>query len=170
MFGRSAPSYDSVIPFFSTFGELLVDIAAIRPNERVLDVAAGRGASAFPAAERGAEVVAVDLAPVMVEALRADAAERGLDRLEVAIGDAEDLRYEDEFDVVLCGFALHIVPAPDRAFAGSLRALRPGGRCAVSYPTGGGPGWEFYADVVRRSRPARNGRSRLRRGLATCGS
>lgn len=153
VFDRSAPSYDSVIPFFSTFGELLVDVAAIEPGERVLDVAAGRGASALPAAARGAEVVAVDLAPVMVEALRADAAARGLDRLEVAIGDAEDLRYEDEFDVVLCGFALHIVPAPERVLAGSLLALRPGGRCAASYPTGGGPGWEFYGEVLGRFAP-----------------
>ena len=153
VFDRSAPSYDSVIPFFTTFGELLVDVAAVASGERVLDVAAGRGASAFPAAARGAEVVAVDLAPVMVERLRADAAERGLDHVTVETGDAEELAYEDEFDVVLCGFALHIVPAPDRAFEGFLRALRPGGRCAVSFPTGGGPGWEFYGDVLRRFAP-----------------
>jgi O-methyltransferase/aklanonic acid methyltransferase len=49
VFGRSAASYDSVIPFFGTFGRLLVDAAALRPGERVLDLACGRGACALPA-------------------------------------------------------------------------------------------------------------------------
>jgi O-methyltransferase/aklanonic acid methyltransferase len=152
VFDRSAGGYDSVIPFFQTFGGLLVEVAEVVAGERVLDVAAGRGASAFPAAERGAEVVAVDLSSAMVEALRADAASRGLG-VTAEVADAHDLGYEDEFDVVLCGFTLHFVPAPERILEGFRRGLRSGGRCAISYPTGGGEGWGFYGDVLGRYAP-----------------
>ena len=149
VFDRAADDYDTVIPFFRTFGELLVDIAQLQAAERVLDVAAGRGASALPAARGAAHVVAVDLAPTMMSLLRAEATASGISNLSTQVVDAEKLGYEQEFDVVLCGFFLHILAAPDATVQRLYAALRDGGRCVASIPTGGGPAWRFFGEILR---------------------
>ena len=69
IFGRAALTYDQVgPPFFPHFGKRLVDIAKISPGSKVLDVATGRGALLFPAAEavgQYGQVVGIDLAETM---------------------------------------------------------------------------------------------------------
>jgi O-methyltransferase/aklanonic acid methyltransferase len=154
LFGSTAATYDKVIPFFATFGARLVELAGVSAGEEVLDVAAGRGASLFPAAERvgpQGRVVGIDLAPAMVELLGEDVASRELTNATVTLMDAEDIVLPAaSFDVVLCGFTLWLLPHPDRAAAGFSRVLRPGGRVAVSAPTGAGPAWDFFAPLVQR--------------------
>lgn len=150
IFDRAAETYDTVIPFFRTFGELLVEIADVQREERVLDVAAGRGASALPAARRGDHVVAVDLAPTMMELLKAGARASGITNLSTEVRDAQELPYDSEFDVVLCGFFLHILPTPQPVADHLWRALRDGGRCVISFPTGGGPTWNFFGEVLTK--------------------
>ena len=51
VFTRSAASYEH-IRYFPIFGEWLVETAQIPKGARVLDVACGRGAVLFPAAQR----------------------------------------------------------------------------------------------------------------------
>lgn len=146
VFGRAAETYDTVIPFFARFGALLVDAAELAPGEHVLDVAAGRGASALPALERvGPEgrVVAVDLSPEMVSHLR-DAG------LEAHAMDAESLELPDQsFDVVLCGMSVMFFPDLTGAFREWRRVLRRGGRVAVSTFSGANEELSFLGDVLR---------------------
>jgi O-methyltransferase/aklanonic acid methyltransferase len=53
VFSRAASAYDRVGPqFFTHFGRRFVDLAEITPGARVLDIASGRGAILFPAAEQ----------------------------------------------------------------------------------------------------------------------
>jgi 2-polyprenyl-3-methyl-5-hydroxy-6-metoxy-1,4-benzoquinol methylase len=86
-------------------GRTLVEACGVRTSDRVLDVAAGSGNLAVPAAETGADVVASDLTPELFEAGRARAAERGV-TLEWREADAEALPFADgEFDVVLSAWA-----------------------------------------------------------------
>ena len=99
-------------------------------GERVLDAATGTGAVAILAAQRGADVVGQDIAPVLVETARQRAAEEGVE-VRFEVGDAEAMTYEDaSFDIVLstCG----VMFAPDHeAVAGELaRVTKPGGRLA----------------------------------------
>ncbi len=152
LFGRAAATYDTVIPFFARFGRRLVALADLQPGERVLDVAAGRGALLFPAAEAvgpTGSVVAVDLAPEMVRELSDDIARRGVPNAEVGRMSATRLAFDDaSFDVVLCGFGLHIFPDADVAAAEVDRVLRPGGRCAATSPGSSAPGWDFFGDVA----------------------
>ena len=107
-FGAAAATYGRAGPdFFWPLGARLVDWAGIRGGERVLDVAAGTGALGVAARERGAEVVAVDLAPEMVAVARANG-------LDARVMDAERLDFEDaSFDRVLCGFAVFFMPDRD---------------------------------------------------------
>jgi SAM-dependent methyltransferase len=112
-----------------------VEVADIQPGQRVLDVASGRGAVLFPAAERvgdTGEVIGVDLADEMARATNDEAARRGL-RTQVQVMDAENLDFPAAaFDRVLCGFGVMFFPNQQGALTGFRRVLKPGGRVAVS--------------------------------------
>jgi SAM-dependent methyltransferase len=120
---------------FAHFGQRLVAELGVEPGQRVLDVATGRGAVFFPAAERvgaAGEVVGVDLAESMVRTTNEEAERRGLGT-PVRIMDAEQLDFPDAgFDRVLCGFGVMLFPHLDQALAEFRRVLRPGGRLGVS--------------------------------------
>ncbi|MGZ4610838.1 MAG: class I SAM-dependent methyltransferase, partial [Actinomycetes bacterium] len=60
-------------------GAVLVDACGVRAGDRVLDVAAGSGNAAVPAALAGASVVACDLTPELFDSGRRRAAERGVE-------------------------------------------------------------------------------------------
>jgi ubiquinone/menaquinone biosynthesis C-methylase UbiE len=108
-------------------GAGLVEACGVRRGMRVLDVAAGSGNAAIPAALTGASVVASDLTPELIEAGRAAAARRGAE-LEWRQADAEALPFADgEFDVVLSCVGVMFAPH-HQASAGELtRVCRPGG-------------------------------------------
>jgi SAM-dependent methyltransferase len=119
-----------------TAGERLIDLTAIRPGERVLDLATGVGEPALSAARVvGLEgrVVGTDIAPGMLEIARGRAKEAGLDNAEFLEMDAEALEFpESSFDVVLCRFGLMFLPDVEAALRGIRRVLVPGGRFAAS--------------------------------------
>ena len=60
-------------------GAILVDACGIKAKQRVLDVAAGSGNAAIPAAMMGARVIASDLTPELFDAGRHQAADRGVE-------------------------------------------------------------------------------------------
>src|SRR5829696_8030982 len=92
--------YPSMVEtFLLPLGPRLVEACGIGPGMRVLDVAAGTGNAAIPAAKTGAEVVASDLTPELFDAGRARAEAEGAE-LEWVEADAENLPFEDAgFDV-----------------------------------------------------------------------
>jgi SAM-dependent methyltransferase len=130
----------------SEFGPRLVEACEIGPGDRVLDVAAGSGNVALPAAAAGATVVASDLTPELFETGRKAAAERGLE-LEWREADAEALPFDDDaFDTVVSAvgvmFAPHHQPAADEL----VRVCRPGGTIGlINWTPGGFIGQMFAA-------------------------
>src|SRR5262245_44282439 len=111
---------------------------ALKPGERVLDVACGTGNLTIPAARSGAKVTGVDIAPNLLEQGRVRAQAEGL-AIQFDEGDAEDLPYEDaSFDTVITMFGAMFTPRPEVATAELLRVCRPGGRIAMANwtPTG----------------------------------
>jgi SAM-dependent methyltransferase len=110
----------------------VVELAAIAPGERVLDVACGTGNAALIAAAAGAEVTGLDAARRLIDVARARAAAAGAGATFVA-GDALDLPFEDRsFDVVLSVFGVIFASDAERALTEVVRVLRPGGRALVS--------------------------------------
>jgi SAM-dependent methyltransferase len=106
--------------------QIVTAVTAVRPR-RVLEVGCGWGELAeWVGRETGAEVVAVDLSPRMVELAR----ERGV---AAQVGDVQALPFSDgEFDVAIAAWMLYHVPDLDRGLTELARVLRPGGRLVVS--------------------------------------
>jgi ubiquinone/menaquinone biosynthesis C-methylase UbiE len=108
-------------------GPVLVEAAGVRPGDRVLDVAAGTGNAAIPAALAGASVVASDLTPELLETGRQLADEMGV-TLEWRQGDAEALPFDDgEFDTVLSCVGVMFAPHHQASADELVRVCRPGG-------------------------------------------
>jgi enediyne biosynthesis protein CalE5 len=117
-------------------GDRLIQLAAVRPGHRVLDVATGIGEPAVTAARLvgpAGRVVGTDISPGMLAVARERAAELGLGNIEFHEMDAEVLDLpESSFDAVLCRFGLMFLPDVDRTLAGIRQLLVPGGRLAAS--------------------------------------
>ena len=108
-------------------GPILVDAAGIKPGDLVLDVAAGSGNAAIPAARAGARVIASDLTPELLETGQKLAAEAGV-QLTWETADAEALPYGDsEFDAVLSCLGVMFAPHHQTSADELIRVCRPGG-------------------------------------------
>jgi ubiquinone/menaquinone biosynthesis C-methylase UbiE len=108
-------------------GAILVEACGINSRHRVLDVAAGAGNAAIPAAMMGAKVVASDLTPELFDAGRHQAADRGVE-LEWKEADAEALPFgDDEFDTVMSCLGVMFAPHHQAAADQLLRVCKPGG-------------------------------------------
>jgi SAM-dependent methyltransferase len=123
--------YPSVVSeLISSLGGVLVEATGIGPGDRVLDVAAGNGNAAIPAAEAGAEVVASDLTPALLDNGRQEIADRRSITWEEA--DAEALPYADgSFDAVVSCVGVMFAPHHQVAADELTRVCRPGGRIGL---------------------------------------
>ena len=112
-------------------GPVLVEAIGVDPGDRVLDVAAGTGNAAIPAATTGASVVASDLVPELLEHGRALAAELGVE-LEWREANAHALPFSDnESDVVMSCIGVMFAPFHQQAADELVRVTKPGGRIGL---------------------------------------
>jgi ubiquinone/menaquinone biosynthesis C-methylase UbiE len=119
-------------------GALLCQSADVRPGQRVLDVAAGTGNASLAAAARGADVIATDFVPELLEVAERRANVEGLP-LQTMVADAQELPFDDEsFDVVLSTFGAMFAADQTRAASELLRVCCRGGRIAMANWTPGG--------------------------------
>jgi arsenite methyltransferase len=112
-----------------------LELACVRPGDRLLDVASGAGDSALLAArELGCDVVGLEYGETAVRAAAASAEAEGLGRrVRFSRGDAESLPFDSgEFDAVLCECSLCTFADKPTAVAEMRRVLRRGGRLALA--------------------------------------
>jgi demethylmenaquinone methyltransferase/2-methoxy-6-polyprenyl-1,4-benzoquinol methylase len=141
MFDQVAPAYDRTNAVLSLGNDRFWRVATTRavsprPGERILDLAAGTGASSVSLARSGADVVAADFSPGMI----AEGRRRhgGIPHLTFVQADATALPFADgEFDAVTMSFGLRNVHDPRTALRELRRVTKPGGRivvCEFSHP------------------------------------
>ncbi|MDQ3631288.1 MAG: ubiquinone/menaquinone biosynthesis methyltransferase [Actinomycetota bacterium] len=137
MFDRIARVYDAMNSVMTAgqhhrWRERAVDLAAVGPGSKLLDVATGTGDLAIEAARRigpTGEVVGSDFSEEMLAGARRK-------QIPVAVafewGNALDLSYEaDRFDAATVGFGARNFADLDRGLREMTRVVRPGGRVVV---------------------------------------
>lgn len=129
----------------------LVRLAALRPGERVLDVACGTGVVARLAAEQvgaAGTVAAVDVNPGMLAVARTVEPELSIEWHEAS---AEAMPLPDEaFDVVLCQMGLQFVPDKHAALREMRRVAATGGRVFLNMPGPAGPIFAIFSKALER--------------------
>ncbi len=136
--------YDRIAALIADLGTEVVAAAGVGPGMRVLDVGAGTGNAALPAAAAGADVVATDLTAELLAVGERHARERGL-TLRWEVADAQALPFADgEFDAVLS--SIGAIFAPDQAATARelLRVCRPGGIVVMANWTPDGGVGRFF--------------------------
>jgi ubiquinone/menaquinone biosynthesis C-methylase UbiE len=106
-------------------------LVGLEPGERFLDVAAGTGGLSLPAARLGADVLATDWSPAMIDRFEARVREEGLNA-EWRVMDCHALDLpDDSFDVTGSQFGVMLVPDQPRALREMVRVTKAGGRVLV---------------------------------------
>lgn len=129
--GTWATHADDFDATLEPFGEAVLDVLAVSPNERVVDIGCGAGATTLrlAAAAAPATVVGVDLSQPMLAAatMRAAAAEVSNVAFSETDVEAHPLG-SDVFDVAFSRFGVMFFTDPVRAFTNICASLTPGGR------------------------------------------
>lgn len=111
-------------------------IAGLREGETVLDLGSGGGFDCFLAARQvgdGGRVIGVDMTPEMVVRARENARNGGFTNVEFRLGEIEHLPVADaSVDVVISNCVVNLSPDKPGVVADMFRALKPGGRVAIS--------------------------------------
>jgi SAM-dependent methyltransferase len=107
-------------------------LVGLEPGQHFLDVAAGTGGLSLPAARLGAQVLATDWSPAMIERFEARVREEGLSNAAGRVMDCHALELRDDrFDVTGSQFGVMLVPDQPRALREMVRVTKPGGRVLV---------------------------------------
>jgi ubiquinone/menaquinone biosynthesis C-methylase UbiE len=127
---RIAGGYDLyVAPQEVELANEALTLAGLKPGERLLDVAAGTGGLSLPAARLGAQVLATDWSPTMIERFTARAREESLANVEGRVMDCHALEFEDDtFDLTGSQFGVMLVSDQASALREMVRVTKPGGR------------------------------------------
>jgi SAM-dependent methyltransferase len=146
-FSEDAELYERVRPGYpSEMFDDLAELAKIGPGCRVLEIGCGTGQATVPLAERGYEIVAVELGADMAAVARRNLA--GFASVEIVVSAFEDWPLPAEpFDVVFAATAFHWVD-PEVRVAKAADALRLGGSlCTVGTHHVAGGSEVFFDEV-----------------------
>jgi arsenite methyltransferase len=113
-----------------------LDLAALRPGERVLDLGSGSGTDVFCAAVLvggSGRVVGVDITDEQLHKAARLRDRAGFSQVELVEAHIEQLPFDDaSFDAVISNGVINLSPLKGRVFAEAARVLRPGGRLAIA--------------------------------------
>lgn len=138
VYGSEAARYllgESFHPGGLRLTEELASLLELSPSVAVLDVASGKGTTAFFLAEKfGCRVTGIDLSEQNISDARKEASGRGLSQLvDFRLADAEVLPFDDgTFEAIICECAFCTFPSKQTVALEFERVLKPGGRVGIS--------------------------------------
>jgi SAM-dependent methyltransferase len=128
----SGADYERVAETFAPIHDRIVELLALRPGARFLDVATGTGGVALRAARKGADVVGQDISADQLGKARAAAEAAGI-AAEWIECDCQDMPLPDaSFDAAASAFGMIFAPDHGRAGGELARVCKPGARIAVT--------------------------------------
>ena len=116
--------YEKNARFVSVYGEELIEWLNPQKDEYILDLGCGDGVLTKKITEYGCKVLGLDGSQKFVEAAR----KIGIEAIQ---GDAQNMKFENEFDAIFSNAALHWMTNPEKVMEGVSRALKKGGRFVV---------------------------------------
>lgn len=140
LWGAAAPAWERWYTFQESHArrvnEWLCRSTSLSAGKTVLDLACGSGEPSLTAARfvrPGGTVIATDIAPEMVEAVRRRAAADGVDNIEARVMDIAHIDLPDAaVDAVTCRWGYMFCPDLRRSLDESRRVLRVGGRLGLA--------------------------------------
>ncbi|HEY3911398.1 MAG TPA: methyltransferase domain-containing protein [Stellaceae bacterium] len=132
-FTRQATPFSAALPIADADAlKVIVDAAAPKRSDTLLDVACGGGIVVCAFAAHVRHATGIDMTPAMLDRARQLAAEKGISNVSWHEGDVSALPFADaSFDIVTTRFAVHHFPDPATVMREMVRVCAPGGRVLV---------------------------------------
>ena len=128
--------WETLEEFAQIVTDSLTELADIKPDQEILDIATGIGEPALTVAKlvgENGKVVAIDMSSQMLSIARDRANGLGINNVEFQETDAEKLNFpEGHFDAIVCRWGLMFLPDVETTLKSTLRMLVPDGKLATS--------------------------------------
>jgi trans-aconitate methyltransferase len=115
--------YDNKHSFVFQYGESVLELLAVKPGERILDLGCGTGHLTKKIQEQGAEVIGLDASAEMIAQ-----AKENYPELDFNVGNGASFSFAEPFDAVFTNATLHWIKDADGVIRSVYKALKPGGR------------------------------------------
>jgi trans-aconitate 2-methyltransferase len=128
-----AADYAQISAMQKVMADEALSLLELRGSERVLDVGCGDGKITAQIAQRvpDGQAVGVDASSNMIAFAKEKFSNGVHQKLRFEVADAQQLRFSEDFDLVVSFNALHWIPEQDAVLQEIHSALRPGGKAQL---------------------------------------